>query len=397
MSGSALSAVAKTIGNPTCAHVLDALLSERRMTVTLIADEIGTARSTVSEAVTALSDAGLVTRHREGRATIVRLATPEVAEALEALGRIGQPPAAIGLRPVRRMHDLRCARTCYDHLAGEIGVKLTDALLTATVLSVDDDGNWRLTEHGRGLLMDLGIDSELIGPHGRRALVRSCLDWTERRPHVAGRLGAAICASWLETGIVVRIDRSRALTVTEDADAWIQRLNQTKPRMNGGDGRRNTTRQRIAIRPAQASDTDFVAGLAPALLRYGSPAWPDPMRFAPGFQAVLADAVAGQDERAPVFIAEGADGVRLGFISLKTNQHIGGIRRGHVADLAVVEDARRTGVGRELMKTAETWARQQGMSIVSLDVWAPNEPARSFYADLGYTPEALNLIKVLSD
>ena len=158
---------------------------------------------------------------------------------------------------------------------------------------------------------------------------------------------------------------------------------------------RNKLTGAVVIRPAEASDSEFVAGMAHALLENGSPAWPDPARFTQGFGAVLADAVARQDEQAPVLIAEGAGGLRLGFISLKTVEHIGGIRRCHVADLAVIEEARRMGIGRELMKAAEAWARGQGISLISLDVWATNEPAQAFYTELGYRPEALNLIKAL--
>jgi DNA-binding transcriptional ArsR family regulator len=224
MPGPAIAAVAKVIANPTCAEVLDALLSDRPLTVSTLAGEVGMARSTVSEAVGALAAAGLVLRSRQGRTTAVRLAGDDVADALEALGRIAPPRTPIGLRAVSRMQAMRQARTCYDHLAGELGVRLADCLLRAGVLSAAPDDIWRLTESGRGCLIDLGIDPGLIVEAGRRPLVRACPDWTERRPHVAGRVGAAICASWLQRGNVCRVPGSRALKATEAAEDWLARL-----------------------------------------------------------------------------------------------------------------------------------------------------------------------------
>jgi DNA-binding transcriptional ArsR family regulator len=215
--------VAKVIGNPTCAEVLDALLSDRPHTVSTLAGEVGMARSTVSEAVGALAAAGLVLRAREGRTTAVRLAGDDVADALEALGRIAPAPTPIGLRAVSRMQALRQARTCYDHLAGELGVRLAEHLVRAGVLWTAG-GRWCLTESGRGCLIGLGVDPGLIVEAGRRPLVRACPDWTERRPHVAGRVGAAICASWLQSGIVRRVPGSRAVKATEAAQDWLARL-----------------------------------------------------------------------------------------------------------------------------------------------------------------------------
>jgi DNA-binding transcriptional ArsR family regulator len=221
--GQDLAGVARLIANPTCAGVLDALLSDRELTVSALASEIGAGRSTVSEAVGALDAGGMVVRRRQGRTSVVRLAGAEVADALEALQRLADPPRAVGLRAVRQMEALRRARTCYDHLAGELGVALADTLLGAGVLA-DDCGSWRLTETGRERLVACGVDPERIAPAGRRALVRTCPDWTEHRPHVAGRVGAAICVLWLQEGLVVRRHDSRALMRTELADAWLARV-----------------------------------------------------------------------------------------------------------------------------------------------------------------------------
>jgi DNA-binding transcriptional ArsR family regulator len=224
VSGKQIAAVAKVIANPTCAGVLDALLSDRSLTVSAIAGEIGMARSTVSEAVGTLASAGLVHRYRQGRMTVVRLAGEDVADALEAIGRLAPAPTPIGLRAISRMQALRRARTCYDHLAGELGVRLADYLVCARVLSADPDGSWHLAGGGHQRLIELGLDPALIAKTGRRPLVRACPDWTEHRPHVAGRVGAAICASWLQLGMVRRLPGSRALKVTDAAEDWLRRL-----------------------------------------------------------------------------------------------------------------------------------------------------------------------------
>lgn len=152
---------------------------------------------------------------------------------------------------------------------------------------------------------------------------------------------------------------------------------------------------RILIRPAHESDCDFVAGLVSSLLEFGSPAWENADALAPGFRDVLADAVRAQNPMAAVLIAEGAAGRPLGFISLKAGADVAGVVRGHVADIAVREDARRMGVGRTLMQAGEAWARERRLPVLSLDVWSTNERALAFYRGLGYRPESLCLIKAL--
>ena len=102
-----------------------------------------------------------------------------------------------------------------------------------------------------------------------------------------------------------------------------------------------------------------------------------------------------QDLRSTVLIAELTDGTPLGFISLKVTEDVTGVGRGHVADLAVTETARRLGVGRTLMNAGEQWARDRGLAVLGLDVWSTNERAQAFYKRLGYRAESLHLIKPL--
>ncbi|MCL2419125.1 MAG: GNAT family N-acetyltransferase [Conexibacteraceae bacterium] len=147
------------------------------------------------------------------------------------------------------------------------------------------------------------------------------------------------------------------------------------------------------IRPAQERDCEFITGLVPSLLEFGSPGWDDANALAPGFRDVLAAAVRAQDPQSRVLVAEGADGTRLGFISLRVGTDAVGAARGHVADIAVIAEARRMGVGSALMQAAEAWARERGLPSLSLDVWSTNEPALAFYRRLGYTAESLSLVK----
>jgi ribosomal protein S18 acetylase RimI-like enzyme len=151
----------------------------------------------------------------------------------------------------------------------------------------------------------------------------------------------------------------------------------------------------LVIRPAREGDCDFIAGLVPSLLEFGSPAWDDAAAFAPGFRDVLVSAVRAQGARSTVLIAQGADGTPLGFISLKVGEDVVGVARGHVADLAVTKGARRIGVGTALMRAGEAWARERGLPAISLDVWSTNERALAFYRCLGYSAESLCLIKRL--
>jgi ribosomal protein S18 acetylase RimI-like enzyme len=151
----------------------------------------------------------------------------------------------------------------------------------------------------------------------------------------------------------------------------------------------------LSIRPAHERDCEFIAGLVPSLLEFASPAWDDAAAFAPGFRDVLAGAVRAQSPQSAVLVAEGVEGTPLGFISLRVSEDVVGVARGHVADLAVIADARRMGVGTALMEAGEAWAREHGLPALSLDVWSTNERALAFYRRLGYSAESSCLVKRL--
>jgi DNA-binding transcriptional ArsR family regulator len=222
----ALAEVAAVLADPSRATMCLALLDGRAWTVGELAKAAGIALSTASEHVTRLVEAGFVVRAKQGRASYVRIADPRVAELIEhlaqhavtagALPLAGSPRKAVGHWPVTglksslRVKRLGFARTCYDHLAGVLGVAVRDGML-ATGL-VDTADGLTLTGRGREVLAGLGVPVAA----GRRPLLRDCLDWTERRDHLAGALPAALLDRAVEAGWVGR-DGHRAVKVHPSA------------------------------------------------------------------------------------------------------------------------------------------------------------------------------------
>ena len=208
MDGDAdLAAIGTLLAEPARARMLAALGDGRALPASALAAEAGVAPSTASGPLARLVDGGLLAAESRGRRRYFRLRGPEVAEALEALARVAPREPVSSLRQATRIDALRAARTCYDHLAGRLGTALMDVLL-ARGLVADE----HVTDAGIERLDELGIDVDAIP--GRRPRFRSCLDWSERRSHAAGKLGAALAAHAFELGWVERLDGSRALRVT---------------------------------------------------------------------------------------------------------------------------------------------------------------------------------------
>lgn len=195
------------------AALLLALVGGRPLAAGELAARSGISRSLASAHLSRLLDGGLVTAEPHGRQRHYRLAGPHVAEVIEAMLTLAPHRAARSLRDANHGDLIRHARTCYDHLAGALGVALTDALGRQGVIEADDD-HYRLTGPGQRRLEDLGIDVDALRGR-RRAFARPCLDWTERRPHLAGALGAGIAERFLERRWVTRMPSTRALRVTE--------------------------------------------------------------------------------------------------------------------------------------------------------------------------------------
>jgi DNA-binding transcriptional ArsR family regulator len=189
-----------------------ALLDGRAWTATELARHAGIGRPTATEHLNALVQAGLLAEERQGRHRYVRIARPEVAQLVEELAAFaGQPERHTSLRTVQAGHHLAAARTCYDHLAGTLGVTVYDALLAGGLIAVQD--GLALTAAGREWFVALAGEPALH-PRGARPLLRTCLDWTERRTHLGGALGAVLCRQFIERDWVIRTRDYRAIAVT---------------------------------------------------------------------------------------------------------------------------------------------------------------------------------------
>ena len=223
--GPDISVVAALIGNPACANMLMALLAGPALTATELAQEAGLTPSTVSGHLARLKKASLVAIERQGRHRYYRLADPDVAIALEGLMPVATRAGHLRLRTGPRDPELRRARSCYDHLAGDLAVKMYDRFVERRLLMRRDD-DLRITREGRRFFAKGGIDLDAL-EGGRRPLCRPCLDWSERRTHLSGTLGAAIFDHILELRWAVREAKTRIVrfsaTGEQKLTAWFSR------------------------------------------------------------------------------------------------------------------------------------------------------------------------------
>jgi DNA-binding transcriptional ArsR family regulator len=217
-----VAAVAALIADPTRAAMLDALMDGRSCAAGELAARAGIAPSTASGHLARLLAGGFVTVQTRGRQRRYRLSSPAVATALEALSRVAPAQDVRSLRSADRSAAIRAARTCYDHLAGRLGVDLTEALVRDDVLVLRDT-SYDLTPRGAETMAALGVDVEAARSRNR-AFARACLDWSERRPHLAGALGAALADALLVKDWLRRRPNDRALTVTSQGKRALRRL-----------------------------------------------------------------------------------------------------------------------------------------------------------------------------
>jgi DNA-binding transcriptional ArsR family regulator len=207
-----MAAIAALVGEAGRARMLIALMDGRAMTATELAQLAGISPSTASGHLGKLTQAGLLAVLPQGRHRYFRLASPAVARLLEGIMVVAAEPVS-EQRPEPRIGRLmREARTCYDHLAGRLGVALTDALIHKGAIELGDEAG-RVTEFGVSFLQSFGIS---LSPkrQSRRLYCRPCLDWSERRFHLAGVLGNALLARTLELGWIIRANEGRAVSVT---------------------------------------------------------------------------------------------------------------------------------------------------------------------------------------
>jgi DNA-binding transcriptional ArsR family regulator len=205
--------IAALVGNPARANVLTALLHGRALTATELAYIARVSPQTTSGHLCKLTEANLLSVTKQGRHSYFRLASPLIGRMLEGIMAVAaeSPPR---YRPLWRGDEaLRTARTCYDHLAGRLGVALADALAAREHVVLDDDGGI-VTLAGEAFLSSFGIDIAAIS-YGRRAFCRPCLDWSERRFHLAGAVGAALANRCFELGWLGRGGDTRAVSISD--------------------------------------------------------------------------------------------------------------------------------------------------------------------------------------
>lgn len=210
--GPNIARIAALIGDPARAEVLSALMADRALTATELADVAGVTKQTISAHLAKLLEAGLLAVQSQGRHRYFRLANRDVAELHEALTGVAFRTGAVRLRASPRDPALRHARICYDHLAGELGVMAYESLLARRVLKPSADAV-SLTPSGQRWFADFGIDAPAIALQ-RRSFCRPCLDWSERRHHLAGALGAALLNRLFDLGWARRTSESRAIAFT---------------------------------------------------------------------------------------------------------------------------------------------------------------------------------------
>jgi DNA-binding transcriptional ArsR family regulator len=213
-----LASVAALVGHPSRAAILDALLDGREHAAGELGLAAGIAPATTARHLARLEEGGLIRSRRSGRERRCSLGGPDVAAALEALAALAPDARPRTLRQANRMDVLRRGRTCYDHLAGRLGVAVADAAREAGAVE-----GTTLTRDGERWLEPLQVDLDAVRA-ARRPFLRTCVDWTEKREHLAGALGAAICARAFELGWVARVNDSRAVAVTPAGKAGLARL-----------------------------------------------------------------------------------------------------------------------------------------------------------------------------
>jgi len=206
-----LAGLARLLADRTRASFCLALLDGRAWTAAELARHAGVAASTATGHLNLMVAGGLLAEEHQGRHRYVRLASTEAADLIENLAEFApqRPAEPRSLSVATRDRALARARTCYDHLAGALGVAITQAMTRRGLL--DWEQGLALTSDGADWFANLGIK---VQPAARRPLVRPCLDWTERRPHLAGAAGAALCGHAFENAWITRIGTGRAVTLT---------------------------------------------------------------------------------------------------------------------------------------------------------------------------------------
>ena len=214
-----LAEIAALVGDPARANILSTLFDGRALTATELSYAANVSPQTTSGHLAKLTQASLLAVVKQGRHRYFRLATPQVAQMLESIMAVAAASPPRYRPPSAREEALRTARTCYDHFAGKLGVSIADSLCEHGHVVLSDDGG-EVTESGLIFLRQLGAE---VSKPSRRPFCRHCLDWTERRPHLSGIVGASIATRCFDLGWVERGRSPRALRVTPKGQEGFRR------------------------------------------------------------------------------------------------------------------------------------------------------------------------------
>lgn len=220
--GPDIAQIAALIGDSARARMLFALIDSRELSASELASRAQVSPQAATAHLRKLTGGGLIGVRSAGRQRLFTLSSVRVARAVETLASIAPVGPVNSLNQHTTMERLRQARSCYDHLAGQLGVAVTDAMLHRGVLAGSSE-HFRLTRSGASFLSEIGIEVEPLREH-RRTLVRACLDWTERRAHLGGSIGAALLDRFVANQWLLRNSNDRALQITPDGHSALSRF-----------------------------------------------------------------------------------------------------------------------------------------------------------------------------
>jgi DNA-binding transcriptional ArsR family regulator len=220
--GPSIAAVAALAGDPARANMLAALTSGQALTAAELANEAGVTAQTASSHLAKLESGGLIAAVKQGRHRYFRLAAADVADMLETMMGVAARTGQMRTRPGPSDPALRMARVCYDHLAGEMGVRMFDSLKAANRIAVRGE-DVRLTRAGEAFAAKFDIDLDALA-NGRRPLCKPCLDWSMRKSHLAGAIGAALYNRITALGWARRERAGRAVIFSGTGEAKFARL-----------------------------------------------------------------------------------------------------------------------------------------------------------------------------
>jgi DNA-binding transcriptional ArsR family regulator len=224
--GPDIARIGALLGDPARTHMLTALMGGEALTAGELAREAGITPQTASSHLAKLTDGLLVTPRKQGRCVYYALASAEVAELMESLAGLAANAGHRRTRPGPRDPAMRRARVCYDHLAGDLGVAMLDGLMVRGVIE-DRGGALSLSQPGVGFVRAFGVaESALAG--GRRPVCKACLDWSVRRSHLAGTLGAGLLQRIYQLGWARRLEGGRVVAFSAPGLAAFERAFEVK-------------------------------------------------------------------------------------------------------------------------------------------------------------------------